>query len=187
MTFVVNRNINISNICTVGCAFCGFGQGKRSPDAYEHDRADLVRRIQRGDRLRCHRGVHPVGHPPRLDSSRTTSAGCGSRSRPPPRPAPTCTCTPTARWRSPTCATSRASSPSAVFGETARGRPWLDAGHGRRGPPRRGPRTDQPQQAPGLPLGRDHRSEPSRGSALNRDRHVRPHRGALGAGRAHWP
>src|SRR4051794_4352365 len=34
VTFVVNRNINVSNVCVVGCAFCGFGQGKRSPDAY---------------------------------------------------------------------------------------------------------------------------------------------------------
>src|SRR4029450_246784 len=33
-TFVVNRNINFTNVCIVGCAFCGFGQGKRSPDAY---------------------------------------------------------------------------------------------------------------------------------------------------------
>ena len=33
-TFVVNRNINFTNVCQVGCAFCGFGQGKRSPDAY---------------------------------------------------------------------------------------------------------------------------------------------------------
>jgi FO synthase len=38
VTFVVNRNINVSNICVVGCAFCGFGQGKRSPDAYQHSR-----------------------------------------------------------------------------------------------------------------------------------------------------
>jgi FO synthase len=45
VTFVVNRNINVSNICIVGCAFCGFGQGKRSPDAYEHDRADFEQRI----------------------------------------------------------------------------------------------------------------------------------------------
>jgi FO synthase len=33
-TFVVNRNINFTNVCQVGCAFCGFGQGRRSPDAY---------------------------------------------------------------------------------------------------------------------------------------------------------
>ncbi|CAN5117363.1 bifunctional FO biosynthesis protein CofGH [soil metagenome] len=45
VTFVVNRNINVSNVCIVGCKFCGFGQGKRSPDAYEHDRDEFVRRI----------------------------------------------------------------------------------------------------------------------------------------------
>src|SRR3954452_20420783 len=37
VTFVVNRNINVSNVCIVGCAFCGFGQGRRSPDAYTHE------------------------------------------------------------------------------------------------------------------------------------------------------
>jgi FO synthase len=45
VTFVVNRNINVSNVCIVGCAFCGFGQGKRSPDAYEHDREEFERRV----------------------------------------------------------------------------------------------------------------------------------------------
>jgi FO synthase len=45
VTFVVNRNINVSNVCTVGCSFCGFGVSKRSPDAYEHDRDEFVRRI----------------------------------------------------------------------------------------------------------------------------------------------
>jgi len=46
VTFVVNRNINVSNICVVGCAFCGFGQSRRSPDAYEHSEADFERRIE---------------------------------------------------------------------------------------------------------------------------------------------
>jgi FO synthase len=45
VTFVVNRNINVSNICVVGCAFCGFGQSRRSPDAYEHSEAEFERRI----------------------------------------------------------------------------------------------------------------------------------------------
>jgi FO synthase len=45
VTFVVNRNINVSNVCIVGCAFCGFGQGKRSPDAYEHSRAEFAQRV----------------------------------------------------------------------------------------------------------------------------------------------
>ncbi len=46
VTFVVNRNINVSNVCTVGCAFCGFGQGKRSPDAYDYTEADLRARVR---------------------------------------------------------------------------------------------------------------------------------------------
>ena len=45
VTFVVNRNINVSNVCIVGCAFCGFGQGKRSPDAYEHSREEFAERV----------------------------------------------------------------------------------------------------------------------------------------------
>ncbi len=44
-TFVVNRNINFTNVCIVGCAFCGFGQGKRSPDAYEVSEGDFAARI----------------------------------------------------------------------------------------------------------------------------------------------
>src|SRR5919198_820986 len=46
VTFVVNRNINVSNVCIVGCAFCGFGQGKRSPDAYGHSREEFARRVR---------------------------------------------------------------------------------------------------------------------------------------------
>jgi FO synthase len=44
-TFVVNRNVNFTNVCVVGCAFCGFGQGKRSPDAYEVTEEDFQARI----------------------------------------------------------------------------------------------------------------------------------------------
>jgi FO synthase len=44
-TFVVNRNINFTNVCVVGCAFCGFGQGKRSPDAYTITEDDFAERI----------------------------------------------------------------------------------------------------------------------------------------------
>jgi FO synthase len=64
VTFVVNRNINISNICTVGCAFCGFGQGKRSPEAYEHDEREFVARIHDAidfgaSELCIQSGIHP--------------------------------------------------------------------------------------------------------------------------------
>jgi FO synthase len=45
-TFVVNRNVNFTNICVVGCAFCGFGQGRRSPDAYHVAEDDFQARVQ---------------------------------------------------------------------------------------------------------------------------------------------
>ncbi len=64
VTFVVNRNINVSNVCIVGCAFCGFGQGKRSPDAYQHEDADFVARINEAveygaTELCIQSGIHP--------------------------------------------------------------------------------------------------------------------------------
>jgi FO synthase len=64
VTFVVNRNINVSNICTVGCAFCGFGQGRRSPDAYEHSEEEFARRVQEAvafgaTEVCMQSGIHP--------------------------------------------------------------------------------------------------------------------------------
>ena len=34
VTYVVNRNINFTNICFVGCKFCAFSRGPRETDAY---------------------------------------------------------------------------------------------------------------------------------------------------------
>jgi 2-iminoacetate synthase ThiH len=34
ITYVVNRNINFTNVCMVGCAFCGFARGPNASDAY---------------------------------------------------------------------------------------------------------------------------------------------------------
>jgi FO synthase len=64
VTFVVNRNINVSNVCVVGCAFCGFGQGRRSPDAYEHSEAEFVRRVEEAvefgaTEICMQSGIHP--------------------------------------------------------------------------------------------------------------------------------
>jgi FO synthase len=64
VTFVVNRNINFTNVCTVGCAFCGFGQGRRSPDAYEVSEADFAARIKEAldfgaTELCMQGGIHP--------------------------------------------------------------------------------------------------------------------------------
>ncbi len=63
-TFVVNRNINFTNVCVVGCAFCGFGQGKRSPDAYLVNEDDFAARIEEAldfgaTEICMQGGIHP--------------------------------------------------------------------------------------------------------------------------------
>ena len=106
-TFVVNRNINFTNICQVGCAFCGFGQGRRSPDAYDVDGGRLRGEGAGGGRLRRDRDLHAGRHPPRVHARglrALAAAREGGRAR-------TCTCTRTRRWRCTSCASARASSP----------------------------------------------------------------------------
>ena len=34
VTYVVNRNINFTNVCFVGCKFCAFSRGPRESDTY---------------------------------------------------------------------------------------------------------------------------------------------------------
>jgi FO synthase len=63
-TFVVNRNVNFTNICNVGCAFCGFGQSKRSPAAYEVSEEDFVARVREAvefgaTEICMQGGIHP--------------------------------------------------------------------------------------------------------------------------------
>jgi FO synthase len=42
ITYVVNRNLNFTNICIVGCGFCGFSRGPKAKDAYFHSTETLI-------------------------------------------------------------------------------------------------------------------------------------------------
>jgi 7,8-didemethyl-8-hydroxy-5-deazariboflavin synthase CofH subunit len=44
VTYVVNRNINFTNICFVGCKFCAFSRGPREGDSYFHSLEDMARK-----------------------------------------------------------------------------------------------------------------------------------------------
>ena len=44
VTYVVNRNMNFTNICFVGCKFCAFSRGPRESDAYFHSLDDMARK-----------------------------------------------------------------------------------------------------------------------------------------------
>jgi 7,8-didemethyl-8-hydroxy-5-deazariboflavin synthase CofH subunit len=46
ITYVVNRNINFTNVCFVGCSFCGFARGAGAPDAYSLSVEDVVRKAR---------------------------------------------------------------------------------------------------------------------------------------------
>jgi 7,8-didemethyl-8-hydroxy-5-deazariboflavin synthase CofH subunit len=63
ITYVVNRNLNFTNVCIVGCAFCGFSRGPNSPDAYFHSTDTLVAKsveaVERGATEVCIQGGLP--------------------------------------------------------------------------------------------------------------------------------
>ena len=44
VSYVVNRNINFTNICFVGCKFCAFSRGPRQADSYFHSVEDMARK-----------------------------------------------------------------------------------------------------------------------------------------------
>jgi FO synthase len=45
VTYVVNRNINFTNICFVGCQFCGFKRQRWEPDAYDHSDEKILGKV----------------------------------------------------------------------------------------------------------------------------------------------
>jgi 7,8-didemethyl-8-hydroxy-5-deazariboflavin synthase CofH subunit len=63
ITYVINRNINFTNICFIGCRFCAFSRAPREKDAYFHTFEEIQRRSveawERGAREVCVQGGLP--------------------------------------------------------------------------------------------------------------------------------
>ncbi len=64
VSFVINRNMNFTNVCYVGCSFCGFARHKDDADAYDHPMEVLIEKareaIARGATEVCIQGgIHP--------------------------------------------------------------------------------------------------------------------------------
>jgi FO synthase len=63
ITYVVNRNINFTNVCFVGCSFCGFARGPGASDSYSLSLDDVVRKAheawERGATEVCIQGGLP--------------------------------------------------------------------------------------------------------------------------------
>jgi FO synthase len=68
VTYVVNRNINFTNICFVGCKFCAFSRAPREADSYFHSLEDMARRAKEawdlGATEVCIQGGLPRNLPP---------------------------------------------------------------------------------------------------------------------------
>ena len=68
VTYVVNRNINFTNICFVGCKFCAFSRGPRESDTYFLEPKDVAQKAleaaQIGATEVCIQGGLPHGLPP---------------------------------------------------------------------------------------------------------------------------
>src|SRR5438552_1853262 len=68
VTYVVNRNINFTNICFVGCKFCAFSRGPREADTYflnpEQVADKALEASQLGATEACIQGGLPHGLPP---------------------------------------------------------------------------------------------------------------------------
>lgn len=68
VTYVVNRNINFTNICFVGCKFCAFSRGPREADTYFLDPAQVAEKAveawQLGASEVCIQGGLPRGLDP---------------------------------------------------------------------------------------------------------------------------
>jgi 7,8-didemethyl-8-hydroxy-5-deazariboflavin synthase CofH subunit len=68
VTYVVNRNINFTNICFVGCKFCAFSRGPRESDTYFLDPQQVAEKAiqawEIGATEVCIQGGLPRGLPP---------------------------------------------------------------------------------------------------------------------------
>jgi len=68
ITYVINRNINFTNVCFVGCRFCAFSRAPREKDAYFMSLEEIGRRSREawdlGAREVCVQGGLPRGLEP---------------------------------------------------------------------------------------------------------------------------
>lgn len=64
VAFVIDRNINYTNICTCGCKFCAFYRDKNAPDAYVLSKDILAEKLREtlalgGSQILLQGGLHP--------------------------------------------------------------------------------------------------------------------------------
>ena len=178
VTYVVNRNINFTNVCYVGCRFCAFAQRRTDADAYSLSLDEVADRAEEAWDLGATEVCMQGGIDPELPATAyfdlvtaVKAAGAGdARARVLPDGG--------RQRHRPHRPVDRG-----LPDQGPRGRPRLPARHRRGDPRRRGPLgADQGQAAdPHLGRGRHHRA-PGR-HPDDRDDDVRPRRQPAALGR----
>ncbi|MFI5308094.1 MAG: 5-amino-6-(D-ribitylamino)uracil--L-tyrosine 4-hydroxyphenyl transferase CofH, partial [Polyangiales bacterium] len=65
VTYVVNRNVNFTNVCVKACKFCAFSRTNRSEEAYYLDSDEVVRRVLEAQEVGATEVCIQAGLPPR--------------------------------------------------------------------------------------------------------------------------
>ncbi len=65
VSYVVNRNINFTNLCVKACKFCAFSRTGRSEEGYFLDEDEIVRRVLQAESLGATEVCIQAGLPPR--------------------------------------------------------------------------------------------------------------------------
>jgi len=65
VTYVVNRNVNFTNVCVKSCKFCAFSRTNRSEEAYYLDSDEVVRRVLEAQEVGATEVCIQAGLPPR--------------------------------------------------------------------------------------------------------------------------
>lgn len=65
VTYLIDRNVNYSNVCTIGCSFCGFYRTRRQEDSYVLSFEQIGAKLREleavgGTRVLMQGGVHPT-------------------------------------------------------------------------------------------------------------------------------
>src|SRR5581483_4601397 len=69
VTYVVNRNINFTNVCIKQCGFCAFSRDFREEEGYFLPNEEIVRRAKEAASLGATEVCIQAGLPPKMDGN----------------------------------------------------------------------------------------------------------------------
>ena len=179
VTFVVNRNINFTNICYTGCRFCAFAQRKGDADAYSLSTAEVADRAWEAHVAGATEVCMQGGIDPELPVTGYADLVRAVKERVPSMHVHAFSPMEIANG-----VTKSGLSHSGVVDRPARGRAGHHPGHRSRDSGRRGPLGVDEGQAAHVDVDRGRHHRPRSGAAVEFDDDVRPRRHPAALGRA---